>query len=192
MVRSAAIGQDGRHNGFLALKLLSNRFNPKTPAKLFRALMEILVPGMVKEVRDVPRAVEEWEVKCARVAEEYGEKLSEGMRVAVLIMMLPKDMQEMVYQMGKVGEDLMYQEVRDKVVAVAGHKAKIRIPMPREESAGVQEVQSWSWGGTECQICEQDGDWWGGEVDALGKGLAGTKCHNAEEYGISHVNAGLQ
>ena len=116
VVRSAAIGQDGRHNGFLALKLLSNRFNPKTPAKLFRALMEILVPGMVKEVRDVPRAVEEWEVKCARVAEEYGEKLSEGMRVAVLIMMLPKDMQEMIYQMGKVGEDLTYQEVRDKVV----------------------------------------------------------------------------
>ena len=124
VVRSAAIGQDGRQNGFLALKLLSNRFNPKTPAKLFRALMEILVPGIVKEVRDVPRAVEEWEVKCARVVEEYGEGLSEGMKVAVLIMMLPKDLQEMVYQMGNVGEDLRYQEVREKVIAVAGHKAK--------------------------------------------------------------------
>ena len=59
VVRSAAIGQDGRHNGFLALKMLSNRFNPKTPAKLFRALMEALVPGMVKEAVDVPRVVEE-------------------------------------------------------------------------------------------------------------------------------------
>ena len=73
------------------------------------------------------------------------------MKVAVLIMMLPKELQEMVYQMGKVGEDLNYQEVRDKVVAVAGHKAKVRIPLPREE-AGVQEAQSWSWGGTECRV----------------------------------------
>ena len=71
MVRSAAIGQDGRQNGFLALKLLCNRFNPKTPAKLYRALIEVMMPGAVKETRDVPRVVEEWEVKCARIAEEY-------------------------------------------------------------------------------------------------------------------------
>ena len=81
------------------------------------------------------------------MAEEYsGEGLTEGMKVAVLIMMLPKDMQEMVYQMGKVGEELRYQEVRDKVIAVAGHKAKVRIPVPKEET-GIQEVESWSWGG---------------------------------------------
>ena len=59
-------------------------------------------------------------------------------------MMLPKDLQEMVYQMGKVGEDLQYQEVRDKVVAVAGHKAKVRVPLPREEG-GIHEVENWSW-----------------------------------------------
>ena len=29
--------------------------------------------------------------------------------------------------MGQVGEDLQYQEFRDKVVAVAGHKAKVRV-----------------------------------------------------------------
>ena len=53
VVRSAAIGQDGRQNGFLALKLLSNRFNPKTPAKLYRALIDVMVPGTLKEIRDV-------------------------------------------------------------------------------------------------------------------------------------------
>ena len=60
------------------------------------------MPGAVKEARDVPRAVEEWEMKCARVRAEYGkeEGLTDGMRVAVL-MMLPKDLQEMVFQMGK-------------------------------------------------------------------------------------------
>ena len=49
VVRSAAIGHDGRHSGFLALKLLSNRFNPKTPAKLYRALMEIMMPAGIKQ-----------------------------------------------------------------------------------------------------------------------------------------------
>ena len=121
--------------------------------------------------------VEDWEVKCARVAEEYtGEGLTKGMKVAVLI----TDMQEMVYQMGKMGEELRYQEVRDKVVAVTGHKAKVRVPLPREESAGIQEVESWSWGGTEWA---SDGDWYGGEVDALGKGSAETKCHRCGGLG---------
>ena len=107
--------------------------------------------------------------------------MTEGMKVAVLIMMLPKELQEMVYQMGNVGEELRYQEVRDKVIAVAGHKAKVRIPLPREE-VGVQEVQSWSWGGTECVECEDSG-WYGGEVDALGKGSMGTKCHRCGGLG---------
>ena len=106
--------------------------------------------------------------KCARIEEEYkGEGLTEGMKVAVLIMMLPKDLQEMVYQMGNVGEELRYQEVRDKVIAVAGHKAKVRIPVPKEEAA-IQEVDSWNWGGMEG---DAECGWCAWEVDALGKGF---------------------
>ena len=46
IVRGAATtGAGGRRNGFLALKLLGKRFNPKTPGKLFRALMEVQTPG---------------------------------------------------------------------------------------------------------------------------------------------------
>ena len=81
--------------------------------------------------------------------------------------------------MGKVGEDLQYQEVRDKVVAVAGHKAKVRVPLPREEG-GIHEVENWSWGGIGLG---EDEDWCGGEVDALGKGSAGTKCHRCGGLG---------
>ena len=134
--------------------------------------------------------VEEWEVKCARVAEEYArEGLTEGMKVAVLIMMLPKDMQEMVYQMGKVGEELRYQEVRDKVVAVAGHKAKVRVPLPREESAGIQEVESWSWGGTEWTA---DGDWYGGKWMLLAKVLQRRRVIGVEGWDTLRGNAALQ
>ena len=81
--------------------------------------------------------------------------------------------------MGKVGEELKYQEVRGKVVAVAGHKAKVRLPVPREET-GVQEVESWSWGGMEQDV---EYGWCGGDVDALGKGFMGTKCHRCGGLG---------
>ena len=109
IVRGAALGgkngSNERKNGFLALKLLSKRFNPKTPAKLFKSLMDIMIPGMIKEVMDVPRKIEEWELECARVKEEHGDKegLTEGMMVAVLISVIPKDMKEMVLQMGRAG-----------------------------------------------------------------------------------------
>ena len=110
-MRGAAVGEGGRINGFLALKLLGKRFNPKTPGKGFQALLEILTPGAIKEDRDIPRGVEEWELKCAKVKEEYGERegLRNRMMVAVLIAMIPKEMQDMVYQMGRLDEDLPYQ-----------------------------------------------------------------------------------
>ena len=106
-----------------------------------------MVLRTVEETRDVPRALEAWDVKCARVADEYdGKGLTEGMKAAVLIMMLSKDLQEMVHAIAKVGGDLKYQEITNNVVAVIGHKAKVKVPLPREE-CGTHGVENSSWGG---------------------------------------------
>ena len=53
--------------------------------------------------------------------------------------------------MGKVGEEFRYQEVRDKLTAVVGHKAWVRSPVPKDE-AGIQEMgiqtgAAWDWKG---------------------------------------------
>ena len=66
---------------------------------------------------------------------------------------------------------------------MAGHKAKVRVPTPREEAAGIQEVESWNWGGMDADTCGICGDWYGGEVDALGKGSAAIKCHRCGGLG---------
>jgi hypothetical protein len=142
--------------------------------------MDVLTPGNIKEVRDVPRLIEEWELKCARVKEEHGseEGLAEGMMVAVLISIIPKELQDMVFQMGRAGEDLPYQEVRDKVVGVAGQREQRRTPQPQ-----VNEV----WNGYEWEYVPEDmwslgtdedecGGCGGGEIDALGRGLESTVC----------------
>ena len=82
--------------------------------------------------------VEEWEVRVVRLEEEFDEKLSEAMKVAILIQMLPKEMQDMVFQMGSLiggREKLDYREIRDKVVSVAGNRAEQRRPKENEVMA---------------------------------------------------------
>ena len=101
-------GLSGRQNAFWALKLLEHRFNPKTPARIYRALMELISPGEIKAVTDVTRKVEEWEVKMCKVESEHGAKISDSIRVAVLISMTTKELQEVSLQMGKLGEELKY------------------------------------------------------------------------------------
>jgi hypothetical protein len=46
------------------------------------------------------------------------------------------EMQGMVYQMGKLDEYLPYQEVRDKVIGVAGQRAQRRTPTPQMNEVG--------------------------------------------------------
>ena len=107
------------------------RFNHRTPAKLFKKLGAVVSPGTAKYVRDVPKAVEEWEVSVVRLEGEFNEMLSEVMKVAILIQILPKEMQDMVFQMGSLigaGDRFDYKEVRDKVVSVAGNRAEQRRP----------------------------------------------------------------
>ena len=112
--------------------------------------------------------VEEWEKRCATVRAEYGEGLSEGVKVVVLLSMLPKELQDIVFQMGKGEEELSYREVREKVVAVAGNRVKLRT---LKGEKGINEID-FDWGG---YGGEEEEDWSGGSIDAMGKGMPGTQ-----------------
>jgi hypothetical protein len=82
--------------------------------------------------------VEEWEVRVVRSEGEFDDKLSEAMKVAILIQMLPKEMQDMVFPMGSLmggREKLDYRETRDKVVSVEGKRAEQRRPNENEVMA---------------------------------------------------------
>ena len=175
VVRGAAVQVGGRTNGFLALKLLSNRFSPRTPTRLYQSLLEVLTPTTIRDAREVPRREEEWELRCARLRAEFGQdgELAGGIKVAVLIGMVPKDLQEVIFHMGTAEAELEYQAVRDRVVSVAGQRAARSVP---KEEARVQGVD---W---DCGIDGQEE--WGGEdqcgecgIDALGKGWTSTTCH---------------
>ena len=71
-----------------------------------------------------------------RLESEFSEVVSEAMKVAILIQILPKEMQDMVFQMGSLvmggGEKVDYKEIRDKVMSVAGNRAEQRRPKENE------------------------------------------------------------
>ena len=58
VVRSV-IQKGAGYCGFAALCVLSQRFNPKTPARILQYLTTVLNPTPVKDVRLLERAVEE-------------------------------------------------------------------------------------------------------------------------------------
>ena len=63
----------------------SNRFHSKKRAKFSEALVHLMMPGVVKGVRDVPSTGAKIVNECA------GDGLMEGMKVEVLITMLSKE-----------------------------------------------------------------------------------------------------
>ena len=75
VVRGTVVKGGGKC-GFRALRRLTMRFNPKTPAKLLKTLGEVVNPVVAKKVTEVPRVVEEWEVKVGRLAAEFEEVLT--------------------------------------------------------------------------------------------------------------------
>ena len=92
----------------------------------------------------------------ARLRGEFGASVvGEEVKVAILIGMIPKELQDIACQMGTMEEEAGFEEIRDKVMAVAGHRMSRRIP---KEESGVNEV-GWDWGGNEgegeeeCRMC---------------------------------------
>ena len=55
------------YRGFAALCMLSQRFNPKTPARILQFLTAVLNPTPVKDVGLLETAVEEWELRVGKL-----------------------------------------------------------------------------------------------------------------------------
>ena len=163
--------------GFAALCALSQRFNPKTPARILQFLSTVLNPPSVKDVRLLERAVEEWEIKIGKLKVEFDEEFSDNVKVAIITGMVPRDLQDMIFQMGRAGENLGYREVRDKVMSIASHRAQMATPTPMEIGWLGQQDQTWD-GST-----DDEHGWNFGletEIDAVGN--VGS-CHRCGGWG---------
>ena len=166
--------------GFAALCALSQRFNPKTPARVLQFLATVLSPQPVKDVRHLERAVEEWEVKLGKLRNEYEEDFSDTVKVAIITGMVPRDLQDMVFQMGKTGERLLYKEVRDKIMSIASHRAQMAMPVPMDIG--------WAGGSDPEGAANPDVSYFGetyfeSEIDAVAAARANSHCYRCGGWG---------
>ncbi len=110
-------------NGWQAWQQLAIRYNPKTPARALMAMMEVMQPRKVKDVREKQGAVQEWEVKLKNLKIEHDIDIDECITVALLTSMLPTDFQDYFFQWsdGKV----QHKELRDMLMALAMSRASL-------------------------------------------------------------------
>ena len=83
-------------DGWEAWRRLVNRFDPRTPAKALMAMMQVMQPKKWKDARELPSAIEEWEVCIKNLKTEHDIELEDHIRVALLTSFLPADMRDFV------------------------------------------------------------------------------------------------
>eukprot|EP00974_Lingulodinium_polyedra_P044531 4272323-Lingulodinium_polyedra.AAC.1 len=94
VVQSAVEGS----NGFETWRRVVKKYDPKTPTRAMQLMVRVMVPGKLKKNEDVGTAIARWESKLVALERDYRERVSERMKVGILISMVPDDLQEMLLQ----------------------------------------------------------------------------------------------
>ena len=98
IVRGVPVGE-----GWLAWNKIVSRLDPKTPAKALLSMMAATQPKKVRDIRDLPSAIEDWESKVKIWKEEHNADIDEKIKVALLTSMLPSDIQDYVFPASRQG-----------------------------------------------------------------------------------------
>ena len=57
----------GKQDGFRGLLTMCRRFDVKTPASLLQSYLEVVTPGVIKGVEDIPGFIYSWEEKVVNL-----------------------------------------------------------------------------------------------------------------------------
>ena len=89
--------------------------NPKTPARRLQSFMEVVAVREIKDKREVNSGINTWLRKVAKLQAEFKESLSASLKTALLISMLPKDMQVSALQQVDMKDDSEDETIRNDV-----------------------------------------------------------------------------
>ena len=113
--------------GLVAWYRLAKTYNPKTMARAIRLMTEVASPTPVKDLKEVDQALTMWEQKVRVLDKDFGEKVSEPMKTAIVTSMLPSAIQDFIYTHidGMTGGyntliDRVRTMVRNKVAMMSG------------------------------------------------------------------------
>ncbi len=122
-------------DGFLALYLLDKRYNSKSTGNLIKCFRDAINPPKIKDVRNLVQAFEDWKSKVNVINTNYpSEKLGYGTQTAVLVGMLPKELQDYCFTMdlGKGSPESRFELMKDKIVGIATQRVQMCTPQPMD------------------------------------------------------------
>ena len=103
---------------------LCTSMNPRTLASGIKMISQTMNPPKVQDPKKVDMAIDIWEDKVAKLSVEYGETLSNKVKVATLYGMLPKDLQERVLDRCAISWDSAKEE--DAAMILARLKEEVK------------------------------------------------------------------
>ena len=156
-------------NGYVAWKRLYDRYNPRTPASLTQAWLDVVNPKRARDMREAGRALDLWELKVAALKKEHGEEPTTGLKAALLLKMLPENVHFNIVQ-GMDTKKLNYEEMKSKVKLMADVYVEKVTPKPMD----IDEMrrETWEW---------QSDEEYHEDVDVM---AVGETCHRCG--GIGH------
>ena len=94
--------------------------------------------------------IEVWKSGVATLQRDFQLNLDEGIKIAILMSMILNECQHMALQLG-AAKHANFQEVRDKVMSVAGNRLQMSAPVPMDVGQAGHEAYAGGW------ICENEG-----------------------------------
>jgi hypothetical protein len=83
-------------DGFRGLLALQERFDVQTTSSMLGAFLEVVKPGGIKGDKDMVGSISRWETLVGALENRFGEVISENLKTAILIGMLPKEYHDLV------------------------------------------------------------------------------------------------
>ena len=110
---------------------------------------------------------------------EFGERLSERMAAAIVTAMLPTEFQDMIFQ-AQGSKEVIFSEIRDKVLSVAGSRIQSAQPTPMEVGAvnneGTQQGDVWGYPSAEVDQGNE-------QINQIKGNGKGTMCYRCGGHG---------
>ena len=176
-------------SGFVAWRKLYGRYNPTTPARALAAMMDVMNIRKVTDVCRIPQAIDEWDLKVQTLSREFREDLSERMKVALMLSMVPPDLQDLMYQQAATMKD--FSDAKAVLKGIVQNRIARNLPTPmdigkvgdgEDEVGVVSKGKGKSKGKGSCLKCGKSGHFARECLKGKGKGYQGT-CFTCGEFG---------
>jgi hypothetical protein len=173
----------GDMEGIKAWQVLFRKYNPKTMARGVRLLCEVTNPPKIKDLANIETEINKWEEKALMLQTQFGEELTNKMKIAVFTNMMPVNIQEHIYS--TLEEATLYGTVKEKVRAMVQNKIAANMgPAPMD----IGEVGH--------KMDFEDGDcskrYWNDEEYSVDAVDMNTKCYKCQGYGHMSRDCGTK